>query len=489
MSLNNTARSILRGQEPPAAASIARQPWYQWAIVGIACTGAFMGQIDASIVQLALPALSSVFDASLPAVSWVSLGYLLAFAASLPVFGRLCEMFGRKLLYLGGFLLFSVASVLCGAAPSLAWLVAFRILQGAGGALLGANSIAIIVAAVAAGQRPRAIGIFGAAQAIGICLGPVIGGVLVSLVGWRWVFWVTAPFGLAAVLAGWLILPVTVLPAGRKKFDWRGALLLTPALVLLVLTLNQAPSWGIFSPVFGLSTVATVVLLALLVRHELRTEFPLVDMRLFGSAGFAANAAAVVLGFAMLYDIFFLLSFATMRGYGVTAERAGLWLAVIPVAIGISAPFSDGVGQFFGGRRLAVIAMALCGAAVLALSMISKHATPLLAVGLPALAVYGVGLGLFIAPRTHEAVSAAPAALSGAAGAMLNLMRVLGTSLGVTGAASMLTWRYTLYAAVPAHWRDLAGRPLVAAVEGSFLLLLVFAVLAACVSLVPARRV
>jgi len=175
---------IRRGAEPPPAGFIARLSYYPWLIVGVTCIGAFMGQLDASIVQLALPTLGRVFDTSLESVSWVALGYLIAFASFLPIFGQLCEMFGRKLLYLIGFLLFTAASALCGFAPDLVSLTAFRILQGVGGAMLGATSMSLLIKATDQSRRARALGVFAGAQAIGVSAGPAVGGFLIGTLGW-----------------------------------------------------------------------------------------------------------------------------------------------------------------------------------------------------------------------------------------------------------------------------------------------------------------
>ena len=231
-------------EEPPPVASVARQTWYPWLIVGLVSIGAFMGQLDATIVQLALPTLGKTFHASLESVSWVSLAYLVAFASCLPIFGRLCEMFGRKSLYLAGYLLFVVASTLCGLASDLSWLIVFRVLQGIGGSLLGANSISILVRAVDEDRRGRALGFFAAAQAIGMSAGPAVGGLVLGTLGWHWVFWITVPFGLAAAVTGWLVLPRTETSNQDKQFDWHGALLIGPALIFLVLVLNQVSVWG-----------------------------------------------------------------------------------------------------------------------------------------------------------------------------------------------------------------------------------------------------
>jgi MFS family permease len=147
---------LRHGAEPPPIALFTRWRSYPWLIVGVTCVGGFMGQVDASIVQLALPTLGRVFDSTLESVSWVALAYLLGVAAFLPIFGQLCQMFGRKLLYIIGFVVFTGASALCGFAPDLPTLVAFRFLQGVGGAMAAANSLALVIAATDESLRARA---------------------------------------------------------------------------------------------------------------------------------------------------------------------------------------------------------------------------------------------------------------------------------------------------------------------------------------------
>ena len=190
--------------EPAPLQFVTRRSWYPWLVVGVTCIGGFIGQLDASIVQLALPTFEQQFDANLDAVSWVAIAYLLAFASALPVFARWSEIKGRKLLYLAGYAIFTLASALCGTVSDLRLLIAFRVLQGIGGALLGANSITILVKAAGPGRRGRAMGLFAAAQAVGISAGPVIGGLLLERLGWRWIFLVSVPCGLVGSLwDGW----------------------------------------------------------------------------------------------------------------------------------------------------------------------------------------------------------------------------------------------------------------------------------------------
>jgi EmrB/QacA subfamily drug resistance transporter len=478
-------RDLIRhGAEPPPAGFIARLSYYPWLIVGVTCIGAFMGQLDASIVQLALPTLGRVFDTSLESVSWVALGYLIAFASFLPIFGQLCEIFGRKLLYLIGFLLFTAASALCGFAPDLVSLTAFRILQGVGGAMLGANSMSLLIKATDQSRRPRALGVFAAAQAIGVSAGPAVGGFLIGTLGWPSVFWLNVPFGIAAVIVGWMVLPVTDLRDPNRAFDWRGALLLAPALTLVVLVLNQISALGPSSPALIACAAAAIILLFAFVRRERAARSPLVDLRLIEEPAFLGGAVACALAYAILYGMFFVGAFALVRGYGDSATLAGLKLAVIPVAVGVVAPFSGGLSDRLGPRALSVAGMALSAVALLGLSGLGAQPSPSGWLGFVGLVGFGAGLGVFIAPNNHATINAAPQSLSGEAGAMLNLMRVLGTSLGVASASSMLSWR--MQVASGSHERRLSQfseHQLVEAAQSGLVMLAVFAAIAGALSL------
>jgi EmrB/QacA subfamily drug resistance transporter len=478
---------VIRGVEPPPAAFLARQPFHPWLVVAVTCIGAFIGQLDASIVQLALPALKSAFDVSVNEVRWVAVAYLLAYAASLPIFGRVCEMYGRKLLYLIGFTLFTVASLLCGFAPDLVWLVAFRILQGIGGAMLGANGLSILVKSVDPQRRARAIGVNTAAQAVGISAGPVVGGLLLQALDWQWVFWATVPFGVAGVFFGWLVLPRTADLVGDKTFDWYGALLLMPSLVLAILALNQVSVWPLVSPEMILCTVAAVVFMVLFVRQERAAARPLVDLILFRNKAFTAGVIGILLAYALLFGMFFFVSFALIHGLHDSVRVTGFKMAVIPIAIGLVAPLGIFLSESLGSRAVRATGMALCVAALVVLSAIVLHSSGSLISGLSAFALFGVGLGLFMAPNNDATLSAAPASHAGTASAMLSLLRVLGSCIGISSASSVMSWRMEAMAGSAGQDVFLAGHPLLEAVESSLGMLVVFAVVAGCASLVRPR--
>lgn len=474
--------------EPAPLHWLTERPWHPWLIVALVSIGAGVGQLDATIVQLALPTLAQTFDAPLQQVSWVALAYLLAFASFLPIFGRLCAMFGRKSLYIAGYLLFVAASALCGIATSFEQLVAFRALQGVGGALLGANSIAILVATIPAPSRGQALGWFAAAQAIGMSAGPALGGVLLDTLGWRWIFWVTVPFGAVAALIGWLALPRTSGRDTAARFDWGGALLIGPALILVVATLNHVSSWGLAAPLtLGCLTLAAVLFVAL-IRHERASPSPLVDPRLFHGLAFGCGALAVTLGYALLYGLFFLMSFALEHGYGESPAEAGLRLALVPVAIGLSAPFSHDIARGLGGGRIGPAAMGLCLASVALLMLTLGRSPDHRIFDTLAFLLAGLGLGLFIAPNNTSTLAAVPADLAGAAGSLLNLMRVLGTSLGVAAGATTLAWQLQTPEGAARDWLSAESGLLLAAVRASLPMLALLAIAAAVTAHLAATR-
>jgi EmrB/QacA subfamily drug resistance transporter len=484
-SLMGLRDALLRGEEPAPAEFLTSRFYYPWLVVGTVCIGAFIGQVDASIVQLALPTLEREFDARLHVVSWVAVGYVLAFASILPVFARLAEIMGRKLMYLVGFALFGLTSLLCGFAPNLHWLIGCRILQGVSGAMLGANSVATLVAATGPAKKGRGMGIMAAAQAIGVSSGPSLGGLLLGWLGWRWVFWVTVPFSLAGAVIGWFVVPKTAKLSSDRSFDWGGALLLTPALTALMMAIMEAHAWGPLSEKTLVCITGAVALLCAFVWKESVTRPALLDLNLFRARAFTGGIIATVLSYAMLYGMFFSMSFCFVRGYHASPLEAGLRLTVVPLALGIVAPFSGTIYERH--PRLASIGgMALCVAAIIALNtMLTGSANSLLGVMI-ALAIFGAGLGLFIAPNNSATISAAPAAKSGQAGGLMNLMRVLGTGLGIASASTLLSWRLEHATGTIGQTVAVSESALLASVGDVLLMLAIFAVTAGAAA--QARR-
>ena len=225
------------------------------------------------------------------------------------------------------------------------------------------------------------------------------------------------------------------------------------------------------------------MLIFLFVRQESKAQSPLVDLALLKGPAFLAGALACALSYAMLYGMFFLASFALVRGYEDSATVAGLKLAIVPISIGVVAPIAGALADWMGARLLSVAGMAICFVALLALTAVATQPTPNLWAGFLGLVAFGIGLGVFIAPNNHATINAAPADLSGVAGAMLNLTRILGTVAGVASASAVLSWQIQVArGSTERRLAAFAPHHFVEAVAGGLIMLAVFALIAGAVS-------
>lgn len=444
-----------------------------------------MGQLDASIVQLAMPSLETAFDAPINTVSWVAVGYMLAVACALPIFARLAEIAGRKVFFLSGFASFAILSTLCGLAPSLGSLVGLRVLLGIGAAMTGANSVVILVIAAGPERRGKALGIMATAQAVGFAMGPTVGGLLLGTLGWRWVFWVNVPLSVVAFMLSWLIVPKTITFAGDSRFDWLGAAFLVPALATLLVVIAQFHAWGP-SPALVACLVAAPIFLAAFIWRETRTTAPLLDLRLFRSRSFSAGTIEVLLSYAMLFGMFFAMSYAFVRGYREQPIVAGLRLTIIPVALGVVAPFAGSVADRYA-RLVLVAGPVLCGLSALALTQTLSGAPDSLPIVMIGLAVFGVGLGLYIASNNNETMAAAPIEKSATAGGLLNLLRIFGGGAGVAASATVLAWRLEPHVGTLVRTSQAQPLTLLAAVDAILVLLAIFAAIGTATALIRDR--
>ena len=451
------------------------------------CVGAFLGQLDASIAGLILPTLEEVFGAPVATVEWVAIAYLLTLAALVVPLGRLADLLGRKTLYTWGFLVFIFGSALCGLAPSLGWLIAFRVLQAVGAALLQANSVAIITAAVPRRALGRAIGVQGAAQAVGLSIGPSVGGLLIQTLGWQWVFFIAVPFGLAGTILGWLVLPCTsravVDEVAREpeRFDWLGAALLGPAVALVLLALTYGSTWGWTSPLLLLVLGVAIACLVTLAWAERHSASPLIDPALLNVRAFSLGLVTGLLSYAVLFGSLFLLPFYMERILNQSPASTGLLLTPIPIALGIMAP-AAGILVDRVGPVLPTVAGMLLAAAALAGFAAAPTSALVLAVVL--LALLGVGLGLFTPPNNSTIMGSAPANRLGVAGGMLNMTRSLGTSVGVAATGAVLAVRLAAHLGAPvARTTDAPPVALLPALEETFVFLAVVSALAGLLSL------
>jgi EmrB/QacA subfamily drug resistance transporter len=413
--------------EPRRPIPIATSPWAPWLVVGTVCIGAFMGQLDSSIVIIALPTIQSYFHSSLGAVEWVSLAYLLTLIAMVIAIGRFADMAGRKLLYLYGFALFIVSSGLCALAPNLFVLALFRFLQGFGAAMLQANSVALILQALPREKLGRGIGVQAAAQALGLALGPAVGGLLLVLGGWRLLFLVNIPVGVIGFALGWFLLPRSRFLAPREPIDWRGLGLFVLAVttLLLALSFGDQAGWTSFYVLasFAVAFAAGAAFVAL----ELHVPSPMLQLSVFHRPAFSAGITSGLLSYLALFGALFVFPFYLQFAGHMSPAAAGVRLLCLPLALGLAAPAAGVLADRWGARPLTVGGMLLTAAALLAIALHPTSGGLLLL----ALIAIGVGIGAFTSPNNAAIMGAVRREQSGMASGILNMTRGMGTATGV----------------------------------------------------------
>jgi EmrB/QacA subfamily drug resistance transporter len=422
--------------EPRRPAWVASRPDAHWLVVATVSVGAFIGQLDASIVNLALPTLRTDFHASIGAVEWVALAYLLTLVAAVVAVGRFADMAGRKLLYTYGFGVFILGSALCGLSPGLPILIAARVLQALGAAMLQANSVALIVQAMPEGMLGRGIGVQGAAQAVGLAVGPAVGGLLITLGGWRLIFFVSVPAGLLGLVLGWVLLPRSRQLSKREPFDWLGLTIFVPAVTLPLAAISLGGDLGWTTPAVVGALMGGLVCVALFVVQERRDDAPMVQPALFRSVPFTAGIGSGLLSYLVMFGTLFIVPFYLEARRGISPASAGLILAALPVALGIIAPPAGRLADRLGARPVTSAGMLLAAIGLGALAVVRRPEIVLLT----ELAWIGIGLGAFTPANNAAIMEAAPRRHAGLAGGILNMTRGLGTALGValTGLAFTL---------------------------------------------------
>ncbi|HEY6469885.1 MAG TPA: MFS transporter [Candidatus Dormibacteraeota bacterium] len=414
--------------EPRRPARIRAMPSAPWLAVGTVCVGAFMGQLDASIVSTALPVLRLNLHASIAAVEWVVVIYVLVLAGTVAAVGKLADRIGRKLLYTYGFGIFVVGSAACALAPSLGLLVAARFVQAVGAVMLQANSYALIRDVLPTSKLGTGLGIQGAAQAVGLTLGPVLGGALTALGGWRWIFLVNVPIGVVGLALGWFLLPRSTHRDAESRIDAQGTVLLAaiPSAALAALSLAAQPDTPMWT-IVALGILACLLAYAAY-RRQRRAPGAVIDDALVRVAAFIAGISAALLSYVVLFSCLVAVPFFLEREEHLGLAAAGLELTALPLALAIVAPFGGAIRDRAGPRLPAGAGMAITAAAMGVLAVAASH--PGLTV--PALAIAGVGMGLFIPANNAATISAAPIDRGGAAGGLLNMARGLGTAIGVS---------------------------------------------------------
>ena len=437
-----------------------------WLVLLVLTTGFFMIMLDTTIVNVAIPAMSAGLNTTLDQVLWVLNAYVLVYAVLLITAGRLGDLYGQRTLFAIGLFIFTVASGLCGLSQNAGELIAARVLQGVGGALLTPQTLAILTSIFPPERRGAAFGIWGGVAGLATLAGPTLGGAIITYIDWRWIFYVNIPVGIAALVATFLIIP-DLRPGRHHGWDIVGIIAATAGLFGIVFGLiegerynwGQIDGYGITIPeVIG----AGVVLMILFLVWERYQKEPLVPLALFKERNFAvANWMAAAVSFGMLSTFLpFTIYLQSARGF--SALTAGLTMAPMSLTSMFTAPFAGRMADRIGGKYILMVGVLLFCVGISGLAFVAGPDSTWINFLLPAV-IAGLGIGMTFAPMTTVAMRNIEPRVAGSASAVLNTIRQMGAVIGsaVIGALLQNRLSVTLHdqavsksSSLPATFRD-----------------------------------
>jgi EmrB/QacA subfamily drug resistance transporter len=404
-----------------------------WLVLLVLTTGFFMIMLDTTIVNVAIPAMSTGLNTTLDQILWVLNAYILVYAVLLITAGRLGDLFGQRTLFAIGLFIFTLASALCGLSQNVGELIAARILQGVGGALLTPQTLSIITSLFPPERRGAAFGIWGSVAGLAAVAGPTAGGAIITYIGWRWIFYINVPIGIAALIATFAIIP-DLRPGRHHGWDVVGIILATAGLFCIVFGLIEGEryNWGEIAS-YGITIseviVAGVILVVVFIIWERFQAEPLVPLSLFEERNFAvANWIAAAVSFGML-SLFlpFTIYLQSVRGFSALA--AGLTLAPMSLTSMVTAPFAGRFADRIGGKYILMAGLSLFTIGVGFVMYVAGPDSTWVTF-LPPAIVAGAGMGMTFAPMTTVAMRNISPRVAGAASGVLNTTRQLGAAIG-----------------------------------------------------------
>lgn len=422
--------------DPAPAATVSREAWVTLAI---ASAGVFVVFLDATVVNIAFPAIAADFSGvSRAGLSWILNAYAVVVGALLVTAGRFADLRGRKKYFLSGLMLFALASVLCGLAPNVPFLVAARAIQGIGAAVMVPASLGLILPAFPAAKRAVAVGIWGAAGSGAAAIGPSLGALLVEGPGWRWVFFINLPFGLLAGWAGARLLSESRIPGAEPKLDLLGILQVTATFGLLSLAIVQGETWGWSSAGILGSFAAVAVLLPWLVRHAVKHPDPVLPITLFRSRSFSAATSATLL-FAAIFFANLLCNVLFITGvWHYSVLRTAMAVLPGPLLATVAAPIAGRIADAKGHRFVIVPGAIIFGLGQVWLATHMSIEPSYLTALLPGQLLLGLGIGITFPTLGAAGAHSLPAELYAAGSAVTGVFRQLGSVLGVAVGIALL---------------------------------------------------
>jgi EmrB/QacA subfamily drug resistance transporter len=422
---------------------LPRQKSHKWVILGIVLIGVFMSTLDSSIVNVALPTIITEFGRNISAAAWIVTAYVLTITSTLLLFGKMGDVFGRKKIYMIGFLVFTFGSLICSLSFSILQLTASRIIQALGASVMMTVGPAVVTLTFPSSERGRAFGMIGVAVAAGSTVGPVLGGFLVQALGWRSIFFVNIPIGLIGAILMIKYIPKEEVRQKDSGFDWRGTVLFSAATILLVFMLNEGSNLG-WSSLSVIALAATSILLFILFIYiEKRASDPLLDISLFRIRLFTTSNISALVSFITMMSLFFVLPFYFQIVFSYSPKQIGLALLPLPLTIMLVSPLSGYLSDKIGSRILCTAGLTIVFSTLLSTITLDVSSKPIdITLRLVA---FGIGSAMFQSPNNSAIMGSVPPNRSGIASGMIATMRNLGGSIGVAVSGAILTTMSAYY--------------------------------------------
>jgi EmrB/QacA subfamily drug resistance transporter len=432
----------------------------KWWTLAAVSFGLFMIMLDNTVVNVALPSIQRDLDIGLSELEWIVSGYALTFAALMLIGGKLADAYGRRLLFVVGIAVFTLASLACGLATTGDMLIAARVAQGAGAALMNPATLSIIAATFPPRQRGTAIGIWAGVSALALAIGPLVGGLLTEHASWHWIFFVNVPVGILGIVTSFLLIDESRDPT-HERLDLPG--LATSAIGLFALTygLIEANAYGWGSPrIVGAFVVAAVTLVGfvLLERHQ---RVPMLDLTLFRNRTYVGANVVVLLVALAMFGVFFFVSLYMQNVLGFSAVETGAAFLPMTILIILVAPWAGRLSDRWGSRGLMTAGMLLVAGQLAYFSRLGTDAT--FWTLLPGFLLGGFGMAMTMTPSVAAATRAIPVAKAGVGSAVLNAFRQVGGSIGIAVMGAIVAAQLTDPPSVDSFMRGFERSLLVAA--------------------------
>lgn len=410
----------------------------RWLIFFAVVTMTFMACLDSSIVNVALPVMSKELSVSMVAIEWVVTSYLIVISATILIFGRLGDIKGKVKIFRFGVVLFTLGSLLCSVTNSLPVLVAARVLQGIGAAATMATSQGIVTQVFPAKERGVALGAYGAFVALGVMVGPPLGGVIVSYVRWNYIFLINVPLGIASIILGMIILPKSSKNI-TEKLDLKGALLFSVFVVLVFGSLLQGQDVGLNQPLIILGFVISLMALIYFVIVERKVEAPLLELKIFENRLFSINIFCAFISFVALSCMNIIQPFYFQDSLKQTPALTGLFMMASPLILSIVSPISGYLSDKIGSEVLTFLGLIFMSIGLFLMSSLTGHSN--LVVVVLFLAILSAGNGLFQSPNNSIIMSTVSKDKLGIVGSVNALVRNLAMVFGVSVSTTILYGR------------------------------------------------